>query len=721
MSAGLDRGRRRFLQTTAAATSGLVVGFYLPPRLRDGLLAAGQAPASGPAKLPDANAFLRIGTDDTVTIQLAHSEMGQGIWTTLAMLVAEELECDWAKVRVEHAPAAPVYAHLLFGVQGTGGSTTTLSEFDRYRQVGAVARDMLVRAAARQWDVPASSCRAENGAVVSGSKRLSFGALAAAAQAMTPPAEVALKPASAWKIIGTPTKRLDSPEKVSGNAQFGLDVRFPGLMTAVVARAPVFGAKVRRFSADKARVVPGVKAIVQVPSGVAVVAEHFWAAERGRDALEVEWDEGPGAALDSTRLHAEYAALARTPGAKAAAAGDAAAALAGAARTVEAEFDGPFLAHAAMEPLNCTVRLSAGKCEIWTGTQFQGIDQPAAAAVAGVKPDQVEIHTTFLGGGFGRRAAPTADFVTEAVHVAKISGLPVKVVWTREDDMRGGYFRPMFRHRARVGLGSDGKPVAWHHVIVCQSIMAGTPFAAMMQNGIDPSSVEGVADSPYVTGTPNHLVELHTPTSPVPVLWWRSVGHTHTAFAVETLVDDLARAAGKDPLEYRRALLAHHPRHLGVLNLAGEKAGWGTPAPAGRFRGLAVHESFGSWVAQVAEVSVEGSRLRVHRVVCAIDCGICVNPEGVRAQMESAIVYGLSAALHGAITLKNGRVEQSNFHDYEVLRLDQMPRVEVHIVSSTERPGGAGEPGTPPIAPAVANAVFAATGKRLRSLPFRLG
>jgi len=721
MSAHLDHGRRRFLQTSAGAASGLVLGFYLPPGLRTVVLAAEQAPAAAATALPDANAFLHVGTDDTVTIRLAHSEMGQGIWTTLAMLVAEELECDWSRVRVEHAPAAPVYAHLLFGVQGTGGSTTTWSEFDRYRQVGAIARDMLVRAAAERWKVPISNCRAENGAVVSGGSRLSYGALAEAAQKLAPPAEVALKPASAWKIIGKPTKRLDSPEKVTGKAEFGLDVRFPGLMTAVIERPPVFGAKVRGFSAEKARAVPGVKAVVQVPSGVAVVAEHFWAAQQGREALQVEWDEGPGAALDSATLHAEYAALARTPGAKAAAAGDTAAALAGAARTIEAEFDGPFLAHAAMEPLNCTVRLSPGKCEIWTGTQFQGIDQPAAAKIAGVKPEQVEIHTTFLGGGFGRRAAPASDFVTDAVHVAKAAGMPVKVVWTREDDTRGGYFRPMFRHRARVGLGPDGLPVAWHHVIVCQSIMAGTPFAAMMQNGIDPSSVEGVADSPYVKGTPNHLVELHTPTSPVPVLWWRSVGHTHTAFAAETLIDDLARAAGKGPLEYRRALLKDHPRHLGVLNLAAEQAGWGTALPAGRFRGLAVHESFGSWVAQVAEVSVTGTRVRVHRVVCAVDCGICVNPEGVRAQMESAIVYGLSAALHGAITLKNGRVEQSNFHDYEVLRLDEMPTVEVHIVPSREKPGGAGEPGTPPIAPAVANAIFAATGKRLRSLPFRLG
>ena len=712
--------RRRFLQTSAGLASGLVIGFYLPRGTRTVLLAETQAPPAGQPKLPDPNAFLHIGSDETVTIRLAHVEMGQGIWTTLAMLVAEELECDWSKVRVEHAPAAPVYAHLLFGMQGTGGSTTTWTELDRYRQVGAIAREMLIQAAAQRWSVPASSCRAEQGFITAGSRRLSFGALAEAAQRLAPPTEVTLKPASAWKILGKPTRRLDSPEKVNGKALFGLDVRFPGLMTAVIARSPAFGGTVKGFSAEKALKVPGVKRVVEVPSGVAVVAEHFWAAHQGREALDVQWDEGPGARVDSARMLDEYRALARTPGARAASAGDVTAALAGASRTIEAEFDGPFLAHATMEPLNCTVRLSADKCEIWTGTQFQGIDQPAAAKIAGLKPEQVEIHTAFLGGGFGRRANPRADFVAEAVQVAKAAGMPVKVVWTREDDTRGGYYRPMFVHRARVGLDASGMPAGWHHTIVCQSIMAGTPFEGFIQNGIDGASVEGASDSPYVKATPHHLVELHSPTSSVPVLWWRSVGHTHTAFAMESLIDEMAHAAGKDPLEYRRPLLKDHPRHLGVLNLAAEKAGWGKPLPAGRFRGLAVHESFGSYVAEVADVSVTGNRIRVHKVVCAVDCGVCVNPSGVAAQMESGIVFGLSAALHGAITLKNGRVEQSNFHDYEVLRLDEMPVVEVHIVPSAEKSGGAGEPGTPVIAPAVANAVFAATGRRLRSLPFKL-
>jgi isoquinoline 1-oxidoreductase beta subunit len=608
-------------------------------------------------------------------------------------------------------------------MQMTGGSSSTWSEMDRYRQAGAVAREMLVQAAAEQWKVDPSACRVEAGFVVSGDKRLSFGKLAAAAQKRTPPASVRLKDRKDWKIVGRPTKRLDSPEKVTGQAQFGMDVRLPGMLTAVVARAPVFGGTVKSFRADRAKAVPGVKAVVQVPSGVAVVGDHFWAAKLGRDALDIDWDLGPGAQLDTERLRQEFRSAAGTPGAKAAAVGDVEAALRSAAKTVEAEFEVPYLAHAPMEPLNCTVRLGPEGAEVWTGTQFQTLDQQITAQIAGLKPEQVKIHTMFLGGGFGRRATGTSDFVSEAVQVAKAvgGGVPVKVVWTREDDIRGGYYRAMFVHRVRAGLGSDGKPAAWRHTIVGQSLAEGTPFAAMMiKDGVDDTSVEGVADSPYVKDTPSHLVDLHSPKNAVPVLWWRSVGHSHTAFVMETFVDELAQAAGQDPLEYRRRLLSAHPRHLGVVNLAAEKAGWGRPLPGGRFRGLAAHESFGSWVAQVAEVSVANGRVRVHRVVCAVDCGICVNPAGVRAQMEGAVAFGLSAALHGELTLKGGRVQQSNFHDYPLLRLNEMPEVEVHIVSSDEKAGGIGEPGVPPVAPAVANAVFAATGKRQRRLPFRL-
>jgi isoquinoline 1-oxidoreductase beta subunit len=712
VSAVIGQSRRRFLKTSA----GLVIGFTVLPKQR---LLALQQPGAAPV-LPPPNAFLRIGEDETVTVILAHSEMGQGIWTTLPMMVAEELECEWSKIRVENGTAEKVYAHPAYGMQMTGGSSSTWSELDRYRQVGAMAREMLIAAAAAQWKVAPAACRAENGFVTSGANRASYGSLAKAAQAQKPPASVKLKERKDWKILGKPKTRLDSPQKVTGKAQFGIDVHTEGMKTALVSRSPVFGGKVKGFRAEKAKAVPGVRAVVEVPSGVAVVADHFWAAKLGREALEVEWDLGAGAGLDSERMFAEYRALAASEGSKAAAAGDVAAALASAKTRVDAEYEFPYLAHAMMEPLNCAVRLGPDSVEIWAGTQFQTGDQLAAARIAGVKPERVTLHTTFLGGGFGRRANPVNDFVAEAVHVAKAAGVPVKVVWTREDDLHGGYYRPMWAHKLSVGLGDDGAPVAWKQTIVGQSILDGTPFAMMIKDGIDEASVEGIADSAYVEATPHHWIGLQSPRNAVPVLWWRSVGHSHTGYVMETMVDALAHAAGQEPLAYRRRLLQNAPRHLGALELAAAKAGWGTALPAGHFRGLAVHASFGSYVAQVAEVSVEKGKIRVHRVVCAIDCGICINPAGVAAQMESGIVYGLSAALYGEVTLKEGRVQQSNFHDYPVLRMEEMPQIEVHVVPSDEKSGGAGEPGTPPIGPAVANAVFAATGQRLRRLPLRL-
>jgi len=713
----VDAGRRRFLVSSAGAAAGLVIGFHVPVGSRRAF-----AEEPGPAKspLPVPNAFLQIGADETVTIRLAHSEMGQGIWTTLAMLVAEELDCDWNRLRIEHAPAAPVYAHTAMGMQMTGGSSTTWSEFDRYRQAGAMARDMLVRAAAAKWQVAPFVCRTKNGAVMHEGKRLSYGSLAAEADKLSPPATVSLKAPADWTIIGKPTRRLDSPEKVTGEAQFGLDVAFPGLMTAVVARSPVFGAQVKSFDAAGAKAVPGVRAVVQVPAGVAVVAENFWAAKLGRDALEVDWNLGPGASVDTDAMRDAYRRLSRTPGNVAAQAGDPAAPES-APPAMDVEYEVPYLAHAPMEPLNCTVRLDGNSCELWLGTQYQTMDQQAAAEVAGLRPEQVKINTTFLGGAFGRRATASAHVVREAVAIAKAAGLPVKVVWTREDDIRGGYYRPQWLHRVAVHTAADGLPRRWEQAIVGQSIMAGTAMEGFaVKNGVDFTSVEGVANSPYLGRIPVHRVDLHSPALPVPTLWWRSVGHSGNAFVMECVIDELAYAAGRDPLVYRRTLLAGHPRHLGVLNLAVERAGWGTALPEGRARGLAVHESFGSYVAQVAEVSLDGDQVRVHRVVCAIDCGVCVNPEGVRAQMESGIVFGLSAALHGRITLKDGRVQQSNFHDYPVLRLNEMPLIEVYIAPSTEKSGGAGEPGTPPIAPAVGNALFTLTKRRLRSLPFAL-
>jgi isoquinoline 1-oxidoreductase beta subunit len=709
--------RRDFLKTAALGTGGLVVSFFVPGANR--LLQA--APESGALFAP--NAFLRIGSDDRITVLLAHSEMGQGIWTALPMLLAEELDADWSRITVEHAPAAPDYFAVGMPMQFTGGSMTTWTEFERYRRAGATARALLVEAAAKKFGVKASACRTENGSVIcgagAGEKRARYGELAANAAVLKAPKTVALKEPKDWKLIGKPTKRLDGPEKLDGRAKFGMDVQFEGLLTAVVARSPVFGGTVASFDATAAKQVPGVRDVVQVPSGVAVVADHFWAAKRGRDALQVQWNLGPNESLDTEMLRQDYAKYASDGGTVATQAGDANAAFAKAATRIEAEYAVPYLAHAPMEPLNCTVSISADACEIWTGTQFQTLDQAVAARITGLKPDQVTIHTMFLGGGFGRRATPTSDFVTEAVEVAKAAGKPVKTVWTREDDIRGGYYRPAFVHRVAVGLDAAGKPVAWQHRIVGQSILGNTPFQAMVKNGIDATSVEGVADSPYVKDLPDHRVELHSPEVGVPVLWLRSVGHTHTAFVMESVIDELAKAAGQDPLAYRRALLQKHARHLGVLELAAEKAGWNSALPAGRARGIAVHESFGSYAAQVAEISVVDGAIRVHRVVCAIDCGVAVNPAGITAQMESGIVFGLSAALYGKVELRKGRVQQSNYHDYRVLRMNEMPQIEVHIVPSADKPGGVGEVGVPPVAAAIANALFALTGERQRDLPLR--
>lgn len=719
MNAVLNPARRNFLKTSALVGGGLVIGFVVPGAKR---FALAQEPAAAATAFAP-NAFLRIGSDDSVTVLLAHSEMGQGIWTTLPMLIAEELDADWSKIKVEHAPAAPAYAHTGFGMQMTGGSTTTWTEFDRYRQAGAAARTLLMQAAAARLKVPVDQIRTENGHVIAGDQRLRYGELADEASKLTAPdpKSLKLKEPKDWKIIGKPTNRLDTPEKITGRAQFGMDVQFEGLRTAVVARSPVFGGKVTSFDATATKAVPGVRDVVQVPSGVAVIADHYWAAKLGRDALKVEWDLGPHADLDTVALRDQFAKLALTPGTVAAQAGDAVAAMANAKKTVEVEYAVPYLAHAPMEPLNCTVKIDSDKCEIWTGTQFQTIDQQVGARITGLKPEQVFVHTAFLGGGFGRRATPTSDFVTEAVEVAKAAKAPVKTVWSREDDTRGGYYRPAYVQHAKVGLDADGKPIAWLQTMVGQSIIAGTPFAPMMiKNGIDGTSVEGVADSPYLTGTPAHRVDLHSPDTGIPVLWWRSVGHSYNGFVMESLVDELAHAAGKDPVEYRRTLLKDHPRHLAALNLAAEKFGWDKPLAKGRGKGIAVHESFGSYVAQAAEISVEDGAIKVHRVVCAIDCGIAVNPSAVEAQMQSGIAFGLGAALHSKLTFKEGRVQESNYHDYTVLRMHEMPVVEVHIVPSTEKMGGVGEPGTPPIAPAVANAVFALTGQRLRELPLQL-
>jgi len=725
--------RRRFLQ----GGTGLVLGLHLAP-----LMAASGAGAQ--AAVPAAfapNAFLRIGEDGIVTVYAKHIEMGQGAYTGLATLAAEELDADWAQVRVEGAPVdTELYKNLSFGMQGTGGSTAMANSYEQMRRAGAAARAMLVGAAAGRWQVPAGELTVSQGVVAHApsGRKAGFGELAADAARQPVPADVALKQPGQFALIGkTALRRVDSADKVHGRARFTQDVHLPGMLVAVAAHPPRFGATVRGVDAAKARAVPGVRAVVQFEgsatrgAGVAVLADNTWAARAGRDALSIDWDDSAAYRLGSEEILAQYRQAAGRPGAPAASRGDADAALAGAARVIEADFEYPFLAHASMEPLNCVVRLdNDGSCEIWNGEQFQTPDQQAIAAYLGVPPAKVAIHQLYAGGSFGRRASPTADYMLEAVAIARAARAqgveaPVKMVWTREDDMRGGYFRPLYLHRARVGLDAAGGVTAWHVRVVGQSIATGTPFEAfLVKDGIDPTSVEGLSDLSY--DVPNLRVELHTAKDVrVPVQWFRSVGHTHTAFTAESLIDEAAHAAGQDPVAYRRERLAGHARHLGVLELAAREAGWGRPLAPGaagtrRGRGVAVHESFQTVVAQVVEVTIgaDGS-LKVDRVVCAVDCGIAINPDVIRAQMEGGIGFALTAALHGAITLKDGMVEQSNFHDYPLLRINEMPRVEVHIAPSTAAPTGVGEPGVPPLAPALANAIFDATGTRLRALPIR--
>jgi isoquinoline 1-oxidoreductase beta subunit len=601
------------------------------------------------------------------------------------------------------------------------------------RKVGAAARAMLVSAAAERWGVAPDTLSVERGVVLhkASRRKATFGELAADAAKLPVPAEVKLKDPKDFVYIGQRAPRTDSPAKSTGTATFTQDVKLPGMLTAVVAHPPRFGAKVKSFDASKAKAVKGVVEVVAVPQGVAVLAEDFWPAKKGRDALAVQWDESGAFKLGSAEIMAEYKRLAATRGRSARKEGDAEGALAGAAKTIEAAYEFPYLAHAAMEPMNCVVRLSPGACEIWNGEQFQSIDQPAVAGVLGLKPEQVKLNMLYAGGSFGRRANPHADYVVEAASIAKAlaqargGSATVKLVWTREDDMRAGYYRPMYYHALKGGLDAKGNIVAWHQRIVGQSILAGSAFEPMMvKDGVDTTSVEGASTLPY--RIPNLGVELHSPKMGVPVQWWRSVGSTHTAFSTETFLDELAAAAGKDPYQLRRALLARHPRHRAALELAASEGNWGQPLAEARRgerrgRGIAVHESFSTVVAQVAEVTVkQDGGLRVDRVICAVDCGVAVNPDVVRAQMESGIAYGLTAAMHGAITLKDGVVEQSNFHDYPPLRMNEMPRIGVYIVRSSEKPTGVGEPATPVIAPAVANAVFAATGKPVRSLPIRI-
>jgi isoquinoline 1-oxidoreductase beta subunit len=711
-----NESRRHFLHGAA----GLTLAIYLP--------VASAAGESRSAASFEPNAFLRIGEDNSVIVISKHLEMGQGAYTGLATIVAEELDADWAQVRVESAPAdARRYNNLSWGpMQGTGGSSAVANSWEQLRKAGASARAMLVTAAAQRWKVPAAQIAVANGAVMhkASGRMASFGELARSAAEGVPPADVKLKDPKDFKLIGKRIARKDSVDKTTGRALFTQDIHLPGMLTAVVAHPPRFGARVKSFDAARARAVKGVVDVVQVPNGVAVLAGDTWSAKKGRDALTVEWDESAAFKLGSEQIFAKYRELAGTPGKVATRTGDADKAMSTATRTLEAAYDFPYLAHAAMEPMNCVVALGKGGCEVWNGDQMQTVDQASLAKLFGLAPEKVRIHTLYAGGSFGRRASKDSDYVLETAHIVKATGgrAPVKLVWLREDDMRAGYYRPAFHHRVRAALDGQGQLVGWHHRLVGQSVLGSSLFAAGIKDGIDPTSVEGAASLPYAI--PNMLVDLHTPTDiGVPVQWWRSVGSTHTAFSTECFIDELAEAARKDPVAWRLSMMDGHPRHAAVLKLAADRAGWGQALLAGkagerRGRGVAVHESFKTFVAQVAEVTVQkDGGYRVDRVVCAVDCGVAVNPDVIAAQVEGAIGYALSTVLHGAITLTEGMVDQSNFHDYQPLRIGEMPRIEVHIVPSAAHPTGIGEPGVPPLAPAVANAIAAATGKRVRKLP----
>ena len=713
MSTGMER--RYFLKLTVGMSGGLLIGLCVP---EIPLLAADDQTAS--SAMP--NAFVRIGTDERITVIVNHSEMGQGVYTSLPMLLADELDADWGKIGFESAPVDKVYNHPVFGIQMTGGSSSVSSGLMQFRQAGAAARAMLVAAAAEQWKVPSRSCKTSQGVVSDGNgRKLTYGELALAAAKLRPPAEIQLKDPSQYTLIGKPLKRLDTPEKLNGKAIFGIDVKLPGMVVAVVARPPIFGAKVKSVDDSKARKMPGVRKIAQVPTGVAVIADTFWQAKSAREALQIQWDEGPMKGFDTEHMMQQFRDLAKSPGKAATNRGNANSALSAATHTIEATYEVPFLSHLMMEPLNCTVDLRQDSCEVWTGSQFQTIDRANAAQVAGLPNEKVQLHTTFLGGGFGRRANPHSDFVVEAVHVAKVAGSPVKVMWTREDDMNGGYYRPAFLHAIAGGLDAGGSPIAWRSRVVGQSIMRGTPFEAMVgldKLGYDPQSVEGVADLPYEI--PNVLVESRDADVGVPVQWWRSVGHSHTAFAVECFVDELAAAAKQDPYHFRRQLLRGKERYLTVLDLAAQKSGWGTPLAKGMGRGIAVHYSFDSYSAHVAEVSVKQDSIRVHRMICVIDCGQYVNPAIIRSQAESGAIFGASAALFQELTFKNGRLQQTNFDSFPVLRMNESPVIETYIVDNEHKAGGIGEPGVPCAAPAIANALFTVTGKRVRRLPIRL-
>jgi len=706
--------RRHFLIAAGVATAGGVIGVRNWSRTP---IAGDEAGVTGEFQ---PYAFLRIAADDSITVIIGKAEMGQGVHTGLPLVIAEELDVDPLKLNVEFSGVDPAFNDPIFKMQFTGGSLSTSSTFEVLRQAGASARLMLIAAAATRWRMAALALRTDAGCVTDGQRRVSYGTLAAAAARQPVPMQVRLKPRSEFKYVGKPHKRLDAADKVTGRAQFGIDVRVPDMLTAVVLRAPAFGATLRRVDESAARRIPGVIEVKRIPTGVAVIARDTWAAMRGRKALTADWNLGGQDELTTSAQRASWLRLATSGGQVADNVGDTDKALVAAAQVIDVTYEVPYLAHACMEPLNCVAHVKPNGCEIWTGTQNQTLAAQSAAAILNLRPDQVVVHTLFLGGGFGRRGVGDADFVREAVEVARGVGRPVKTVWTREDDMRGGYYRPYRVDRVRAAIDVTGKPTAVAFTCVSKSIVTGTPYAVFIgQNGVDPTSVEGLRDTPF--DIPNRRVEVHYTKEAVPVLWWRSVGHSVAGFVINSVVDELAALANRSPLDTYRELLKNRPRHLKVLNSVVKLAGFGDPVLPGRARGIALHESFGSVVAQIAEVSLMGDDIRVHRVSCVVDCGFAVNPNQVVAQMEGAIIFGLSAALYGEITLKDGQVQQGNFDMYRLVRIPEAPKIDVVIEPSDAPLGGIGEPGVPPVAGALCNAVFALTGKRVRRLPVAVG